>query len=202
MQILYGFSNCTDSTYNRIVSERNVSTMVPDQKYHGLLIKGLAHNGAEVRCFSGLPVNRAVTSRKLVREKDEREGNAYYHYITTINLPVIRQLMIFFGTFFRVLRAKKDKDTYDVCDCLNLASAYGMTLACRMRKIPVVSIITDLPEYTKNSFPSKNMEYMVSRTPIMTTKLPGMPEKYDPYVYFIEDESPDGIANVLRKVIV
>ncbi len=351
MRILYGFSNCTDSTYNRIVSERNVSTMVPDQKYHGLLIKGLAQNGAEVMCFSGLPINRAVTSRKLVREKDEREGNAYYHYITTINLPVVRQLMIFFGTFFGVLRAKKDKDTYALCDCLNVANAYGMTLACRARKIPVVSIVTDLPdmerssgfmrklnnklfdktdafiilteqmnervnpegkpnivleghvdaeaplpesqtpyelatgkkvvmyagsikkiygianlvegflradipdselrvygdgdyreelerlseqhpsvcyrglksnkeiveeeqrasllvnprpvapEYTKYSFPSKNMEYMVSGTPIMTTKLPGMPKEYDPYVYLIEDESFNGIADSLQKVL-
>ena len=42
MRILYGYSNCTDATYNRIVSERNVSVLQPDQKYHGLLIKGLA----------------------------------------------------------------------------------------------------------------------------------------------------------------
>ena len=83
MRILYGYSNCTDKTYNRIVSERNVPTMVPDQKYHSLMIKGFSQNGAEVRAFSGLPINRAVTSRKLVREKDEKEGNAYFHYITT-----------------------------------------------------------------------------------------------------------------------
>ena len=350
MRILYGYSNCTDSTYNRIVSERNVSVLQPDQKYHGLLIKGLAKNGAEVRCISGLPINRAVTSRKLIREKDEQDGNAFFHYITTLNLPILRQLMVFFGTFFSVLRAKKDKDTYAICDCLNIANAYGMTLACRMRKIPVVSIVTDLPdmerssgflkkinnklfkktdafiilteqmnesvnhngkpyivleghvdseapvpeeqtpyeaesgkkivmyagslkriygienlvegfikadipdselrvygdgdfkdellslsekypnvkymgiksnqeivaeeqkasllvnprpiapEYTKYSFPSKNMEYMVSGTPMLTTKLPGMPTEYYPYVYLIEDETPSGIADVLSKI--
>ena len=92
MRIIYGFSNCTDKTYNRMMSEKNASAMQPDQKYHGLMIKGLAENGAELVCFSGLPVNRSVTSRKLVREKDEREGNALYHYITTVNFPVIRQL--------------------------------------------------------------------------------------------------------------
>ena len=151
MRILYGYSNCTDKTYNRIVSERNVSVLTPDQKYHSLLIKGLAENGAEVRCYSGLPINRSVTSRKLIREKDEQEGNAYFHYITTLNLPILRQLMIFFGTYFGVLRAKKDKDTYAICDCLNIANAYGMTLACRMRKIPVVSIVTDLPDMERSS---------------------------------------------------
>ena len=29
---------------------------------------------------------------------------------------------------------------------------------------------------------------MVSGTPVLTTKLPGMPKEYDDYVYIIEDE--------------
>ena len=350
MRILYGYSNCTDKTYNKITSERSVSVLTPDQKYHGLLIKGLCANNAEVCCFSGLPINRAVTSRKLIREPDEREGSASFHYITTLNLPGFRQLMIFFGTFFGTLRAKKDRETVAVCDCLNIANAYGMTLAARLRRIPVISIVTDLPdmerqsdflkrfnnrlfrktdgfillteqmsarvnpqskpyivleghvdseapvpdeqipyeisegkkvilyagslkriygivnltegfvkadipdaelriygdgdfreeleriaeehptvrymgikpnreivaeeqkvsllvnprprapEYTKYSFPSKNMEYMVSGTPTLTTKLPGMPEEYYPYIDLLEDESPDGIAEKLREI--
>lgn len=56
-------------------------------------------------------------------------------------------------------------------------------------------------EYTKYSFPSKNMEYMASGTPLMTTKLPGMPEEYYPFVYLIEDESADGIARKLREIL-
>lgn len=56
-------------------------------------------------------------------------------------------------------------------------------------------------EFTKYSFPSKNMEYMASGTPLLTTDLPGMPKDYKPYVYLIEDESTEGIANVLRKVM-
>ena len=146
MRIIYGYSNCTDATYNRIISERNVAVMVPDQKYHGLLIKGLEKNGAEVFGFSGLPVSRAVTSRRLVREKDEREGNALYHYITTVNFPVIRQLMIFFGAFFGVLRTKKDDETYAVCDFLNTATAAAFILACKLKRVKKAAIVTDLPD--------------------------------------------------------
>ena len=350
MRILYGYSNCTDATYNRIVSERNVATMVPDQKYHGLLIKGLSKNGVEVFCFSGLPINRAVTSRVLIREKDEREGNSYFHYITTLNIPVLRQLMIFFGTVLGLLKAPKNDSTYAVCDFLNTAVAAAFVLVCKIRRIPKVAIVTDLPdmfdsgkirkrignfllqrfdgyvfltenmndlankrtlpyivleghvdseivscsdkssyeresgkviaiyagniqrkygieylvkgfikadipnselhvygdgdyrdelvsvskehanikymgiksnneivieeqkasllinprptepEYTKFSFPSKNMEYMVSGTPMLTTKLPGMPQEYYPYVYLIEDETPEGMADALKKI--
>ena len=72
MRIIYGFSNCSDRKFSEIFSERRVAEMLTDQKYHGLLIKGLSQNGAEVRCYSGLPVNRAVTARRLIRETDER----------------------------------------------------------------------------------------------------------------------------------
>ena len=146
MRILYGYSNCTDETYNRIMSERNASAMQPDQKYHSLVIRGLAENGAEVRCFSGLPVNRAVTARKLVREQDEQQGSAHFHYITTINYPGIRHLMIFFGTLFGVLRSKKDKETYAVCDFLNTATAFAFIIACKLRRIKKTAIVTDLPD--------------------------------------------------------
>ncbi len=55
-------------------------------------------------------------------------------------------------------------------------------------------------EFTKYSFPSKNMEYMVSGTPIITAKLPGLPVEYLDYVYIFEDESSDGIAKILKEV--
>ena len=56
-------------------------------------------------------------------------------------------------------------------------------------------------EYTKYSFPSKNMEYMVSGTPVLTTKLAGMPEEYYPYVYLIEEETVEGLEKKLAEVL-
>ena len=56
-------------------------------------------------------------------------------------------------------------------------------------------------EFTIYSFPSKNMEYMVSGTPLLTTKLPGMPEDYYPHVYLFEEESVQGYADALKKVL-
>ena len=55
--------------------------------------------------------------------------------------------------------------------------------------------------FTKYSFPSKNMEYMVSGTPLLTTKLPGMPEDYYPYVYLFEEETVDGYRKALDLVL-
>ena len=55
-------------------------------------------------------------------------------------------------------------------------------------------------EYTKYSFPSKNMEYMASGTPVLTTRLPGMPKDHEPYVFFIEDETAEGITAALKEI--
>jgi glycosyltransferase involved in cell wall biosynthesis len=57
-------------------------------------------------------------------------------------------------------------------------------------------------DFTKYSFPSKNMEYMVSGTPVLTTNLPGMPKEYHDYVYLLEDESAQGVSQVLKKLLV
>lgn len=56
-------------------------------------------------------------------------------------------------------------------------------------------------EFTKYSFPSKNMEYMVSGTPIVTTPLPGMPIEYYDYVYLFDDETVHGFLNTLRNLL-
>ena len=56
-------------------------------------------------------------------------------------------------------------------------------------------------EFTKYSFPSKNMEYMASGTPVLTTRLPGMPEDHKPYVYFIEQEDAEGVKTALQTVL-
>lgn len=55
--------------------------------------------------------------------------------------------------------------------------------------------------FTRFSFPSKNMEYMVSGTPMITTDLPGMPEEYRRYVYLFKDETVEGMRKSLESVI-
>lgn len=56
-------------------------------------------------------------------------------------------------------------------------------------------------EFTQYSFPSKNMEYMASGTPVLTTKLPGMPTEYYSYVYLFLDETIDGYAKTIKRIM-
>ncbi len=56
-------------------------------------------------------------------------------------------------------------------------------------------------EFTKYSFPSKNMEYMMSGTPVLTCRLPGMPDEYLDYVYIARDESAHGFAQAIADIM-
>ena len=56
-------------------------------------------------------------------------------------------------------------------------------------------------EFCKYSFPSKTMDYMASGVPVLMTRLPGLPSDYRERVFFIEDESPEGVAAALERVL-
>lgn len=54
---------------------------------------------------------------------------------------------------------------------------------------------------SRYSFPSKNLEYMLSGTPLLTTKLPSIPKDHYPYIFFLEDESLDGFTKTLEEIL-
>ena len=53
----------------------------------------------------------------------------------------------------------------------------------------------------KYSCPSKTFEYMASGTPVLMTRLPGLPDEYEPYVYFPETEDADGFAEAIDNIL-
>lgn len=56
-------------------------------------------------------------------------------------------------------------------------------------------------EFTKYSFPSKNMEYMATGVPLLTAVLPGMPKEYYPYVFLFKDESVEGLSSKMNEIL-
>lgn len=56
-------------------------------------------------------------------------------------------------------------------------------------------------EFCKYSFPSKTIEYMASGTPVLMTRLPGVPAEYFDYVYTIEDETCEGLCKTLKIIL-
>ncbi len=52
--------------------------------------------------------------------------------------------------------------------------------------------------YTKYSFPSKTMEYMISGRPVVMYKLEGIPDEYDEYLYYVNESLEKTLQEVLN----
>lgn len=56
-------------------------------------------------------------------------------------------------------------------------------------------------EYTKYSFPSKMTEYMLSGTPLFTSRLDGIPEEYYAYVYSTSAKDAEQLAREMDEIL-
>ncbi len=54
---------------------------------------------------------------------------------------------------------------------------------------------------TRYNFPSKLMEFMQSGRPVITTKLLGIPEEYDRFMFFFEDDTKEKLREGLETVL-
>ncbi|MBQ8291216.1 MAG: glycosyltransferase [Clostridia bacterium] len=54
--------------------------------------------------------------------------------------------------------------------------------------------------YTKHSFPSKTVEYMMTAKPVIMYKLEGMPDEYDEYLSYLTGENTEAIKRELTAV--
>ena len=56
-------------------------------------------------------------------------------------------------------------------------------------------------EFSRYSFPSKTMEYLLSGTAVISTRLPGIPEEYFDYLYHFENDTVEGIYQTLYSIL-
>lgn len=58
----------------------------------------------------------------------------------------------------------------------------------------------NIEEFTKYSFPSKNLEYLSAGIPVIAYKLDGIPDEYDEYFYYVETNDIAALKNKLVEV--
>lgn len=57
----------------------------------------------------------------------------------------------------------------------------------------------NIHEFTKYSFPSKNLEYLASGTPVVAYNLDGIPKEYDRYLIYPQDDSIEALAYAIER---
>jgi len=59
----------------------------------------------------------------------------------------------------------------------------------------------NIEEFTKYSFPSKNLEYMMTGRPVIAYKLDGIPDEYDNYMIYVKDNSVESLTTIIEDVL-
>lgn len=161
MHIVYAVTTCSDRVYRQLFENVKVKPAFQSQKYHRLLIEGLAA-GAKVDVVANPPVNRSVLDKNFVRLPKEEEGGACYRYIPAIRNPMLKAVCVGFGTFFQTFRLA-GKDSAVIVDGLNRIPALAALAAAKLRGRPCVGIVTDLPDMLGGGRFSKGMANFVIR---------------------------------------
>lgn len=65
----------------------------------------------------------------------------------------------------------------------------------------LVNVRNPMDDYTAYSFPSKTIEYMSSGTPLLTSRLPGIPPEYFDYCYSITGNDVPEIQSALERIM-
>lgn len=144
MEILYFASTFNDALFQSLF-EADCKPPHAANKYHQLLMEGIAENGVSIRAYSTLPVNRQNCRRRFVHPRGNDAEKLHLRYLPIINLPIAKHLLLLAGGFFASLPGGKNKVV--IFDGLTLSASIGAVCAAKLTGKKTVAIVTDLPEY-------------------------------------------------------
>lgn len=145
MRAIYVSNLCLPLVYEGLFEDNTLKSSEAVQKYHRIMAEGFALNGCEVISLGVVPANKNVRKKFISLPKGELNGVKYKH-LRTINLPIIKQLFNAVGVYFNVLKYGC-KESFVICDGLSYLASKAAVLACKLKRLKSVVIITDLPEF-------------------------------------------------------
>ena len=153
MNIIYLSSSCSDEKYAELLEKGYTKKLPQAQKYHRLLIEGLAANvSGEVTAISAYPVNRQWTKKFKFNREDEQVKGIHYVYGAFLNAFLLRQWTRKRAAKREINRLyRQNHDCVIICDVLNHAIAAAARACGRRYKIPVIGIVTDVPGHTSGA---------------------------------------------------
>ncbi|MCX7715270.1 MAG: glycosyltransferase, partial [Clostridia bacterium] len=80
------------------------------------------------------------------------------------------------------------------------AVSHDEALKCQAQATLLVNPRRGDEEFTKYSFPSKLMEYMVSGRPVLCFRLPGILQEYDEYLYYFQSGESLQMAKRMEEI--
>lgn len=152
MKILYISGLCSPYRVTQIYEKTGKNPGFAMQKFNRLVAEGLDKNGCQVSTLSAPPISSSYP-KKFFLWRNDNINNIKYHYIPFINLVGIRQICLFFYTFFYVIiwGLNGDKNKIIVCDLLAISINLATVFASKIIRIQNVGILTDMPGLMVNN---------------------------------------------------
>lgn len=153
MNVIYLSSSCSDGKFNELRKKGITQKLPQAQKYHRLLIEGLAQNiDGCVYALSAFPVNRKWTKKIFFSGEKETIGKVQYFYDAFLNVQILRQWTRTYQAKKRIKKiVQQSKDCVIICDVLNQALASAARACGKKYNIAVVGIVTDVPGHTSGA---------------------------------------------------
>ncbi len=189
MNIIYVSNSCSKEKFNALQESGMVRNLPPAQKYHKLLMEGLAKTiDGKVYSISAIPVNRNTTKKIFFSRETEKVNGIEYIYESFINFPIIRQITRYYRTK-RLLKKlyKENNDCVIICDILVQSIADACRKVGGKKGIPVMGIVTDVPSFLSGAdyqgvafYKKKFFRYALDRAQKNSSK-------YDSYLFLTKD---------------
>lgn len=146
----YHFSSavCSVNEYNSVIVSDRYKTAQAGIKLFRVFCDGFVQNNQIIRVFSKRPTTRLKSGKNYIPSKDEVDNGVEYHYCRSVNFPILGLIYSFLASFFWYLSSTKCKrEDIVFIDPLNVSIGYGTQLACKLRGIKTIMILTDLPRF-------------------------------------------------------
>lgn len=154
MNIIFISSTCSRKTYEEICQKRTIPCLDSSQKFFEMFLGGLAQiPDVHIDAVTARPISHGTYPDRRVPAATETDGNIEYHYVSVVNLPVIRSLFIrraIRKKLKALLKKYKGEETVIICDPLLLE---GLIPAVKLGKkygVPTVGFLTDMPSFAND----------------------------------------------------
>lgn len=184
MDILYVSPLCSKDKFNELFERSKIKPAQPAQKYHQLMVGGLAQNkGTSIKILSAIPVNRSMSTKLYFKSEIEEVNGIEYRYLAFINFPILRHIWLFFTCFFSALKwCLNNKKGVIICDVLNITVSMATLLASRIARRSSIGIVTDVPSFLAGI--SKNRINFASKIVVLINTF--TMNRFNSYVFLTE----------------
>lgn len=138
---------CSGEEYDRVTVKDEYKVAQAPMKFFRVFLEGFIENGKNVKVFSKRPTTKMSSGKRYLPSKNENDGGIFYHYCRNFHFRFINAAYSLLASFFWYMRKKNcNKGDLVFIDPLNVAISSGTLRACKLRGIPVVAFVTDIPE--------------------------------------------------------